>query len=88
MSATITGTWPQDEDGVALARITLFVRDLIGLPKFSNVTVAGSIEVFVGDNEDEIRDGLRRCAGLIEEIIGEEREKIIDALEGSGDEGK
>ena len=66
-----------------MAKIQLFVRDLMGLPKFSNVTVAGSIENFVTDDDDSIREGLARSAGLIEEVLGEEREKILNALESS-----
>src|SRR3954470_23435711 len=82
--------WPTDETGRPLALVTMGCSELIGLPSFSNILICpAQAPVFVGPDSpvsDEmyqaIKDGLRRCVLATEEVLGEERQVLLDLVNG------
>jgi hypothetical protein len=81
--------WPVDKDGRPMALVTTGASEKIGLPQYSNVDI-GPFQVtrFVEDDAESIRDGLRMCVTLVEQVIAEERDAVVEAVrkakEGSG----
>lgn len=73
--------WPVDENGVPLAQVSMGASEKIGLPNYSNIDVGPALVTrFVKDDTDSIKEGLRFCAQVCEDIIAEERDAIMSAL--------
>jgi hypothetical protein len=81
--AGIQFSWPHDEDGNPMALVTMQLSELVGLPNYSNVTVGpGSVTKFVKDGKDGIAEGLRECAIAVETILAEERQPVLEMVQG------
>lgn len=82
-SAAINFNWPFDEDGNPMALVTMQLSELIGLPNYSNITVGpGSVTRFVKDTDEDVADGLAKCAIQVENILASEREPVLQMISG------
>ncbi len=82
-SAGINFNWPVDEDGNPMALVTMQLSELIGLPNYSNVTVGpGSVTRFVKDSDEDVQNGLIKCAMQVENILATEREPVLQMVSG------
>lgn len=80
--AGVNFSWPVDSEGKPMAMVTMQASELIGLPQYSNVTVGpASVTRFVPDSE--VPQGLKDTAKEVEQIIGEERELVLEIVKGS-----
>jgi hypothetical protein len=77
--------WPVDETGKAMALVTNGCSEKIGLPKFSNVDVGPcSVTRFVKDDPAVIVAALKENLEICEQVLGEEREAILQLVNASG----
>ena len=73
--------WPVDEDGKPMVMVSMGASEKVGMPNYSNVDIGpASVTRFVRDDPDAIKEGLRECVQVCEEVIGEERGAIIDVV--------
>lgn len=73
-------SWPHDEDGRPMALICMQASELIGLPKFSNVTV-GPAAVWRFVKDDAVVDGLGKTAVEVETIVAQERQVVLESIQ-------
>lgn len=66
---------------MAKAKVSLEDKISLGKNSFSSVTIYASVEREVGESDEEIEEGLRGTATLVEEYMAEERSKILEALD-------
>lgn len=72
---------PLDENGHPLVMVRASGNDLIGLPKFSNVTFFAEVVRWSKDDPDEIKAKLEETFDLCEGILGERRQAIVELRE-------
>lgn len=73
--------WPTDDDGKPMALVSMGASEKIGLPQYSNVDIGpASVSRFVPDKPDEIRDGLRMVLTIVEQVLAEERDAVVKAV--------
>lgn len=72
-------------NGKPAAKITMGLHEKIGLPDFSNVDIGPiSIERYVEDTQEARVAGLREITAECEELLAEERKKVLDFLRAEG----
>lgn len=78
---TMLNGWPVDPEGVPMALITMGASEKIGMPNYSNVDLGpASVSKFVYDDRDAIAQGLKEIVDVCEQVIGEERGKVIEVV--------
>lgn len=75
--------WPRDEDGKPLAQVSMTLSEKIGLPNYSNIDVGpATVTRFVEDTAEARDQGLRECTDGCEKILAEERELVLNMING------
>ena len=73
--------WPVDEDGKPMVLVSNGAEEKVGMPNYSNVVLGpASVSRFVKDDPEAIKQGLRECLAVCEELISEEREAVIEIV--------
>lgn len=76
---------PLDEDGNPLARVGIQISELIGLPKYSNITVGPILlERWCKNTPEERRHALNEIMAEVAQIAGEYRTAILESLRRAG----
>lgn len=74
--------WPMDEEGRPMAMVSMTASELIGLKNYSNVMVGpATVTRFVPDHE--VPDGLTKTAEEVEGVIAQERQAVLDIVNGT-----
>lgn len=75
--------WPEI-NGKPAARVRNGAQELINIGNYSNVTIGpASVERFVEDDPDAIKEGMRECLMLSESVLAEERENVLKSIRDS-----
>lgn len=76
---------PVDANGNPMAKVGNGAKETIPTAQYANITIGPAyVEKWVEDNPESIRTGLQECLDAAEEVLGNERDRLVEAIRAAG----
>lgn len=76
---------PLDPNGKPMAKVGNGAKETIPTAQYANITIGPAwVEKYVEDTPEAIRTGLQECLEAAEEVLGEERDRLVEAIRAAG----
>lgn len=78
-------TVPIGENNRPMAKVGNGAKETIPTVQYGNITIGPAyVEKYVDDDHESITTGLQECLDAAEEILGSERDRILEQIRTSG----